>query len=356
LAGRRRKRRTPARKGARNRTRPNPANLGRSLREGLASAGRHLAVLAALAASGAILHIVLRPPPPVAVAALEAQAPPVAEATPPVVPPATRTVAPLMPPRSPTPPPTVQVPEQRETTAPAWKRFATAAPPTDGRPMIAIVLDDVGVARRHAENAMTLDPSVTLAFMTYAPDVAAQVAAARARGHEIMMHVPMEPMTRSEDPGPNALVTGLKTAELARRIDWNLARFDGYVGVNNHMGSRFTSDRAGMEQVMAALRRRGLLFIDSRTTAQTVAADEARRQGVPAASRDVFLDNEVDARGIEAQLAETERKARAQGAAIAIGHPHPETVAALRRWIPQARARGFVLVPVTAVVARGLTG
>jgi polysaccharide deacetylase 2 family uncharacterized protein YibQ len=335
----------------------NPAGLARTLREGLASAGRHLVVLTALAASGMVLHLALRPPPPpVPVAAVEPQAPPVAHGTQSLVPPSAPAVIPPTPPHSPTPPQAAQPPEHREAPAPAWKRFAAVAPPTDGRPMIAIVLDDVGVARRHAENAITLDAPVTLAFMSYAPDVATQVAAARARGHEIMMHVPMEPMSRSEDPGPNALLTGLRPGELARRIDWNLSRFDGFVGVNNHMGSRFTSDRAGMEQVMAALRRRGLLFIDSRTTAQTVAADEARRQGVPTASRDVFLDNELDARGIDAQLAETERKARVQGAAIAIGHPHPETVAALRRWIPQARARGFVLVPVTAVVARGLTG
>jgi polysaccharide deacetylase 2 family uncharacterized protein YibQ len=286
--------------------------------------------------------------------------------------PASPSVAPA-PPVARTPPPTnpvpaVSTPDTRAAEAaptippeappgtPAWRRYAVAPPPVDGRPMIAVVLDDVGVVRRNADLAMALDPPVTLAFMSYANGVGEMVAEARARGHEIMMHVPMEPLDRSEDPGPNALLAGLPADELARRIAWHLSRFDGYVGINNHMGSRFTADAPGMGQVMAALKARGLLFVDSRTSPQSVGVDTARSAGVPAASRDVFLDNELDAREIGARLADLEHRARQHGAAIGIGHPHPETVAALRRWLPEARARGFVIVPVSTIVARGLTG
>lgn len=265
-------------------------------------------------------------------------------------------------PAVPSPPPATMAPAAEPPGAaalapasPAWRRNATKAAPADGRPMIAILIDDVGVARQNTELAIALDPSVTLSFMTYAGDAPAQVAAARARGHEIMLHLPMEPLDHGDNPGPNALVVGLPAAELERRIDWGLGRFEGFVGVNNHMGSRFTANREGMAALMAALKQRGLLFVDSRTTASSVGTEMARLNGVPAASRDVFLDNGVDAGDIEARLAETERRARAQGAAIAIGHPHPETIATLRRWIPQAQARGFVLVPVSAVVGRGLT-
>jgi len=269
--------------------------------------------------------------------------------TAPVVPPPPPMVAPAASPNEP------NSPAALGPASPAWRLNAGKASVDDGRPMIAILIDDVGVARQNAELAIALDPSVTLSFMTYAHDAPAQVAAARARGHEIMLHVPMEPLDHREDPGPNPLAVGLAPAELSRRIVWSLGRFDGFVGINNHMGSRFTADPDGMGMLMEALKRRGLLFVDSRTTASTVGADMARRHGVPTASRDVFLDNEVDTGDIEARLAETERRARAQGAAIAIGHPHPETIATLRRWIPQAQARGFVLVPVSAVVARGLT-
>jgi polysaccharide deacetylase 2 family uncharacterized protein YibQ len=272
----------------------------------------------------------------------------------PVMPPS---AAPEAAPAAPVAPPATELPQSAPLApaTPTWRRNAVRALPADGRPMIAILIDDVGVARHNTELVMALDPSVTLSFMTYAGDAPAQVAAARTRGHEIMLHLPMEPLDHGDNPGPNALVVGLPAAELERRIGWGLGRFEGFVGVNNHMGSRFTANREGMAALMAALKQRGLLFVDSRTTASSVGAEMARLHGVPAASRDVFLDNEVDAGDIEARLAETERRARAQGAAIAIGHPHPETIATLRRWIPQAQARGFVLVPVSAVVARGLT-
>ena len=247
------------------------------------------------------------------------------------------------------------LPPPAQIVPPESRGPAARGPEAQGKPRIAILLDDVGVVRRNAELAATLDAPVTLAFMTYAPDVAAQAAAARTRGHEIMLHLPMEPLSRSENPGPNALVLGLDPAELDRRIDWALSRFDFFVGVNNHMGSRFTADRPGMARVMEALKTKGVFFVDSRTTAQTVAGDEAKRHGVPSLNRDVFLDNDLGAGQIDAQLAEAERKARAQGHALAIGHPHPETIAALKRWIPEARARGIELVAVSALVGTGLT-
>ena len=116
------------------------------------------------------------------------------------------------------------------------------------------------------------------------------------------------------------------------------------------MGSRFTADRGAMQPVLAELGARGLYFIDSRTTAATVAADMARAAGLPAASRDVFLDNETVAAAVRARLAEAETIARRRGSAIAIGHPHDATLAALAAWLPEARARGFTLVPASAVV------
>jgi polysaccharide deacetylase 2 family uncharacterized protein YibQ len=244
-------------------------------------------------------------------------------------------------------PPVVAAPSD-----PAWRRYAVPAVAPAGRPLIAVLMDDVGVNRRNAPRVAELPAPVTIAYMTYADNLPKLSAAARARGHELMLHVPMEPMDQGVDTGPNALLTGLDEAELRRRLNWGLDRFQGYVGVNNHMGSRFTSWERGMALVMAELRRRGLLFVDSRTIASSVAARAAERYAVPHADRDVFLDNEQESGAVHEQLAKLEEVARQRGTAIGIGHPHDGTIAALAQWLPTLEAKGFALVPVSAIVER----
>ena len=118
-------------------------------------------------------------------------------------------------------------------------------------------------------------------------------ARARTAGHEILVHLPMEPQAADADPGPNALLTGLPIAELDRRIAANLARLDGYVGINNHMGSRFTASAREMRRVMRALQARDLLFLDSLTTGKSTGHSLAREFGIPSVVRDIFLDNET---------------------------------------------------------------
>jgi hypothetical protein len=232
-----------------------------------------------------------------------------------------------------------------------WQQNAVAVAPPAGKPMIAIVLDDVGVNRRGAQKAIGLPAPLTLAFMTYADDLAKMSAEARQQGHELMLHVPMQPVSETMDPGPNVLRDDLPAAELVQRLGWGLARFDGYVGINNHMGSRFTASPEGMALVMRELKARGLLFLDSLTAGNSVAGEAAARSGVPYAVRDVFLDNEPDdLAAIHRQLAILEQTARARGYAIGIGHPHDGTVTALQQWIPEMQARGFALVPISAIV------
>jgi polysaccharide deacetylase 2 family uncharacterized protein YibQ len=160
----------------------------------------------------------------------------------------------------------------------------------------------------------------------------------------------MEPMSHAESMGPNGLTVGLAHDELLRRLRWNLDRFEGYVGINNHMGSRFTHDAASMTPVMEELRARGLLFLDSRTIANSAGVALARQIGVPHAARDVFLDNENSAVAVTAQLAVVEQIARRHGSAIAIGHPHDATIEQLRFWLAGLANRGFTLVPVSAIV------
>lgn len=235
-----------------------------------------------------------------------------------------------------------------------WLRNAVAFAVPHGKPMIAVVLDDVGVARSHAELAIDLPGAVTLSFMTYADGVADMAARARAQGHELMLHVPMQPLDGDVDAGPHALTVDLPEPELLKRLAWGLDRFPGYIGINNHMGSRFTQDERGMAVVLAELKRRGLLFLDSRTIGNTVGDKLAARMGVAHVMRDVFLDNEMDEAAVYRKLVETERIAASKGQAVAIGHPHPATIAALRAWIPKAEARGFVIVPLSAVAKQRL--
>ena len=242
--------------------------------------------------------------------------------------------------------------------APTWLKNAVASVDPGQRPMIAIVLDDVGVAPQDAELALTLPGSITLSIMTYAPNAATLAKRAHAKGHEIMLHMPMEPVDHSVDPGPNALLVNLSEAELRRRVVWGLSQFDGYVGINNHMGSRFTQYAPGMRIVMQELKARGLLFLDSRTIATTIGDVMAAKTGVTHVSRDVFLDNTMTVAAVLRQLQDAETLARTQGYVVAIGHPHPATIAALKSWIPRARRAGFVLVPLSAIVKKreGLAG
>jgi hypothetical protein len=241
---------------------------------------------------------------------------------------------------------------------PAWLAYAVPAPDTGGKPMIAIVIDDTGLDRVNSARVIALPGPLTISFMTYAEHLDQQSAAARAHGHELLLHVPMEPMDEALNAGPDVLRTDLSPDELRSRLDWDLGRLSGYVGINNHMGSKFSRWPDGMALVMQALRARGLLFLDSRTIADSVGSKEAAAYGVPHADRDVFLDNDQNPGAVAAMLAELERIARKRGFAVGIGHPHPGTIEALEKWLPTLAQRGFVLVPLSAIVrhTNGATG
>ena len=232
---------------------------------------------------------------------------------------------------------------------PVPSRAETAAPDAP-RPKVIIILDDMGLDRRAAERIMNLPGPLTLSFLPYARDVDVLAGRARAAGNEIMLHLPMEPQG-DNDPGPNALKLGMTGAEFIKNLDWNLSRFDGYDGVNNHMGSRLTTDRAAMKTVLAYLRHKGLFFIDSVTTGDTIVREAGADVGAQVFERDVFLDAETgSAEAVKAQLQLVERIALETGYAVAIGHPHETTINALGPWLTSAPARGFEIAPVSALV------
>ncbi|MBT4427166.1 MAG: divergent polysaccharide deacetylase family protein [Rhodospirillaceae bacterium] len=238
-----------------------------------------------------------------------------------------------------------------EPDLPDWRRFAALSKETGTAPIIAIVIDDLGHSEREFAHAMSLGEGITLAFLPYTDRVAEFARRARQKGFEILVHMPMEPTDASADPGPNALLTSLSEEELKRRLAHNLSRLEGYVGINNHMGSKFSQDRGAMKLVLDELAARGLLYLDSVTIGSTVGEPVATASRMPFASRDVFLDSVAEKGFIERQLRVVENVARQSGRAVAIGHPYAATMEVLKRWLPDARARGFEFVPISTVAA-----
>ena len=232
-----------------------------------------------------------------------------------------------------------------------WRRNAVPFRDLNSRPLIAIVIDDVGLDRPRSRRAWELPGPMTMSFLPYAKELREQAKSARAKGHELMLHLPMEPNGRN-DPGPHALLVSLSDAELRQRTNAALDSFEGFVGVNNHMGSRFTALRPGMETVMRQFKARGLMFLDSRTTAQSVGDQTAHDQGVPSIVRHVFLDDEETLDAVRRKLAEAEAVARRQGFAVAIGHPHDVTLQALAEWLPTVQNKGLALAPSSAVLRK----
>jgi polysaccharide deacetylase 2 family uncharacterized protein YibQ len=218
------------------------------------------------------------------------------------------------------------------------------------RPMVAVVIDDMGLDRKRSEWALHLPAGVTLAYLPYAPKVAAQAKMAKEMGHEVILHLPMEAKSASENPGPHHLAVGMSAEELEKNIAANLDAFEGYDGVNNHMGSRFTRYRQGLEAVMAALQKRHVFFLDSRTTPESLAEQVAREHHLPAAGRDIFIDHAETAEFVAAALNHAEDIARATGSAIAIGHPKDVTIASLEVWLEGLKGRGIDIVPLSEVV------
>ena len=238
------------------------------------------------------------------------------------------------------------IPNAKPAVIPAAITDATPAP----KARISVVIDDMGLRQSMTRRFAALEAPLTFAFLPYASGLQWQTKAMSDAGHELMLHLPMEPYAqiagarRTDNPGPKALLSGLDRAELQARLVWNLSRFAGFKGINNHMGSRLTEDAGAMDVVMGALQGQGLYFLDSRTSADSVAAKAAQAAGLKWQERDVFIDNDRDIAAVLQQLQEAERIALAGGSAIAIGHPYDVTLDALVQWIPTLDAKGIELV------------
>ena len=235
-----------------------------------------------------------------------------------------------------------------------WRVYSRPINVLETRPLIAIVITNLGVSATSTESAIQeLPGAVTLAFAPDARRLEEWINASRAAGHEVIITLPMEPLDYPRsDTGPYGLLTTLSAEQNLHRLEWVLSRFTGYIGVTNFLGSRFTADAQTLRPVLVELKRRGLMFVDGRDNPLSVAPRLAAEVGLARAVNDIFLDQQANSITIDAQLEELEQIARANGTAVAFGQPFPVIIARLKRWVKTLNERGLVLAPVSAVAGR----
>jgi polysaccharide deacetylase 2 family uncharacterized protein YibQ len=219
---------------------------------------------------------------------------------------------------------------------------------------IAIVVDGLGMSASATKAALSALPAgVTLGFEPYAGDVSQWVGEARARGHEVLLDIPMEPFDFPEsDPGPHTLRAGQDQDANIQRLNWALSRFSGYAGVSNLLGQRFLSDADALSPVLTSLNRRGLYFFDNGAASQSVLPTVATQLGMPAVESGPAVDTIQTALEIDHRLSDLETQARANGSAVGAAFLYPVSIARIAEWARGLESRGFVLVPVSAIVTQ----
>jgi len=223
--------------------------------------------------------------------------------------------------------------------------------PPAGPARVALVIDDLGRSLEELDDLHRLGVPITYAVLPFESQTPEVVAALRRRHDEILCHLPMEPRSGG-NPGPGALRAGMSPEQLRQSTLAAIAAVPGAVGVNNHMGSALSADPGSMSTILGVLAERGLYFLDSRTSAQSVGFRVATSLGVPAAERQVFLDDDPHPAAVAAEFQHLLELARTRGGAIAIGHPHAATLATLAAEVPRAQALGYRFVQVSALLDR----
>jgi polysaccharide deacetylase 2 family uncharacterized protein YibQ len=217
-------------------------------------------------------------------------------------------------------------------------------------PLVAIIIDDLGYDKKIAKKLSNLNAMLTFSILPHSPFQKSIARLSRDRGLGIMLHLPMEPIEYPNiNPGPGTLLTSMTPDELTRQLEKDLDAVPFITGVNNHMGSKMTAESSQMYQIFSILRKKGLFFVDSRTTIKTLCKPSARLFQIPFAQRDVFLDHLVEVEFIHKQLKELVRIAQHNGYAVGIGHPHSLTYQVLHEMLPDLQKK-VRLVPASEIV------
>jgi polysaccharide deacetylase 2 family uncharacterized protein YibQ len=229
------------------------------------------------------------------------------------------------------------------TVAEAYARPFTA----NGRPRVSVVIGGLGLNPQTTRAAIeTLPGEITLSFAPYAEGLQGWIDLARANGHEVLLETPMEPADYpANDPGPYTLIAANRPEDTVRKLEWLMSRATGYFGLSNYLGARFVESDAAMNTFNAALKARGLAFVDDGLA--------ARKGGpIPRASADRVIDDELSASAIDAQLRALETGANARGQSLGSGFAYPVTINQVRAWANGLSARGVQLAPASAMARR----
>jgi polysaccharide deacetylase 2 family uncharacterized protein YibQ len=222
--------------------------------------------------------------------------------------------------------------------------------PSGKLPRVALIIDDLGYDKKIAEKFFGLDINLTASILPHSPFQSKIARLANSKGLEVMLHLPMEPVEYPEvNPGPGTLLSSMSPDELISQLEENLNTIPGVKGVNNHMGSKLTAESTQMYQIFSVLKHRGLFFIDSRTTSDSLCKPSARLFQVPFAQRDVFIDHYQKPDFIRKQIQELIRIANLNGEAVGILHPYSTTYRILQEMLPDLQKQ-VQLVPASQIV------
>ena len=219
------------------------------------------------------------------------------------------------------------------------------------RPKVAIVIDDLGGENHFAQEILHWDVPLTFSILPFTPYSKILAEQAHQKGREVILHLPMEPYGYPKTkPGEGVLLDEMDGEKIRRQLSKDIEAIPYVTGVSNHMGSRLMEDPEKLKVVLIELKRRGLFFLDSRTTPQTVGLETAKSVGIRAMERSLFLDHSLDPKDIKQQLEKLAQLSLATGKAIGIGHPHPSTLKSLKEMIPKMKEKGIEIVPLSFVM------
>jgi polysaccharide deacetylase 2 family uncharacterized protein YibQ len=222
-------------------------------------------------------------------------------------------------------------------------------------PRIAIVVGGLGISAMGTSDALAKLPGpVTLGFAPYGADLGRLAVRAREAGHELLLQVPMEPFDYPDnDPGPQTLLTSLNVSQNAERLYWLMSRLQGYVGLANYMGGRFTASEQALAPILREVAKRGLIYVEDGNSPRSLAAQIAASSNLPYAKADITIDAVPTAAEIDRALGRLEKAARDRGTAVGMANALPASIERITTWAKTAESRGLLLVPISAVVTRG---
>ena len=219
---------------------------------------------------------------------------------------------------------------------------------------VAIIIDDIGFDLKALRLLAEIPVPIAFAVLPYTPHSAEAIKYLHERKREILLHLPMEPLSYPKaTPGPGALMADMDEQQIRCQLNDNLDVVRYASGVNNHMGSRFMEDFDRLSMLMEELNRRNLYFVDSRTTSHSKGLEAAVRTGIPFAARDIFIDHNHGYEAAFQNLLKVSRQDKGYSRPLLlIGHPHPDTIRAVKAVIPRWESEGIRIVDVKSIPRR----